>query len=367
MSYGINKKNLRLKNLSFITPLSNPNTANLISESQRLITNSNNNRVNLPQTSTNEQHKNQLLNEVFKSYSSNRQINTHNQLKKQNINLNYITNNQILNNINLKNMYKKTTTSPSNSSMYNTFANFPTNLIKGKNYIYSNNSNNKNVFKNSSQNHTRNIKNKKNSLTNNSSLNNFNLTQGKENNLLLSTNIINNSNNNNPVLNSSTSQFQKYTSNIDMLSKKKNLIIHNNTHHHQQNFSSDFVNNFNTPLSASTSMNNVVNFYNEIYNNKLDYSKNNINSGLNNSKGNNYISYQSDQNAFNTTKESTIGKKFIKTLNSNSCNSNNENEFSNTKNIESPEELHFYFINVIQNGKELEGKFDITNSINSKN
>ena len=188
MSYGINKKNLRLKNLSFITPLSNPNTANLISESQRLVTNSGRHRVNLPQTTTNEQHKNQLLNEVFKSYSSNRQINTHNQLKKQNINLNYITNNQILNNINLKNMYKKTTTSPSNSSMYNTFANFPTNLIKGKNYIYSNNSNNKNVFKNSSQNHTRNIKNKKNSLTNNSSLNNFNLTQGKENNFLLSTN-----------------------------------------------------------------------------------------------------------------------------------------------------------------------------------
>ena len=191
MSYnnGINKKYLRMKNLSFITPLSNQNIVNLISENQRLITNSNNKRINLQQhSSNNEQQKNQILNEVFKSYSSNRQINTHNQLKKQNINLNYITNNQILNNINLKNMYKKTTTSPSNSSMYNTFANFPTNLIKGKNYIYSNNSNNKNIFKNPSQNHTRNIKNKKNSLTNNSSLNNFNLTQGKENNLLLSTN-----------------------------------------------------------------------------------------------------------------------------------------------------------------------------------
>ncbi len=361
MSYnnGINKKNLRLKNLSFITPLSNQNIVNLISENQRLITNSNNKRINLPQqSSNNEQQKNQILNEVFKIYSSNRQVNTNNHLKKPNINLNYITNNQVLNNINLKH-YKNT--SPSNSSMYNTFANFPTNTKR-----YSNNSNNKNVFKNSSQNYTRNVKNKKNSLTNNNSLNNFNLTQGKENNLLISTNIINNKNNN-EILNSTTSQFQKYTSNIDMLNKKKNLIIHNNTHHHQQNFSSDFVNNFNTPLSASTSMNNVVNFYNEIYNNKLDCSKNNINSGLNNSKGNNYISYQSDQNAFNTTKESTIGKKFIKTLNSNSCNSNNENEFINTKNVESPEELHFYFINVIQNGKELEGKFDIINSINSKN
>ena len=351
MSYnnGINKKYLRMKNLSFITPLSNQNIVNLISENQRLITNSNNKRINLQQhSSNNEQQKNQILNEVFKSYSSNRQFNTNNHLKKPNINLNYITNNQVLNNINLKH-YKNT--SPSNSSMYNTFANFPTNTKR-----YSNNSNNKNIFKNSSQNYTRNVKNKKNSLTNNNSLNNFNLTQGKENNLLISTNIINNKNNN-EILNSTTSQFQKYTSNIDKLNKKKSSI-NNNYSHHQQNFSSDFVNNFSYPLSASTSMNNVVNFYNEIYN-KLDYSKNNIN--LKSLKGNKYINYQNDQNIFNIIKENIIGKKLIKTINS------NENEFHNTKNVESPEELHFYFINVIQNGKELEGKFDFINSINSKN
>ena len=361
MSYnnGINKKNLRMKNLSFITPLSNQNIVNLISENQRLITNSNNKRINLLQhSSNNEQQKNQILNEVFKSYSSNRQFNTNNHLKKPNINLNYITNNQVLNNINLKH-YKNT--SPSNSSMYNTFANFPTNTKR-----YSNNSNNKNIFKNSSQNYTRNVKNKKNSLTNNNSLNNFNLTQGKENNLLISTNIINNKNNN-EILNSTTSQFQKYTSNIDMLNKKKSSI-NNNYSHHQQNFSSDFVNNI-SPLSASTSTNNMGKFYNEIYK-RINYTKNNnkinnhLNSALESSKKNNYVNnYQNDQNVFNTTKESTIGKKIAKgSLNTNSYYSN-EFEFSSTKNVESPEELHFYFIHVIQNGKEIENKFDILNSI----
>ena len=34
------------------------------------------------------------------------------------------------------------------------------------------------------------------------------------------------------------------------------------------------------------------------------------------------------------------------------------------KNIDTPEELHFFYINVLQNGKELEGKFEVTNSIN---
>ena len=32
----------------------------------------------------------------------------------------------------------------------------------------------------------------------------------------------------------------------------------------------------------------------------------------------------------------------------------------NTLNIDSPEELHFFYINILQNGKVLEGKFELS-------
>ncbi len=359
MSYisNLNKKNLRLKNISYMSPHSN--VSNIIAESQRMITSSN--AVNFQQNTNIELQKNQLLNEVFKNYSTNRPINSNHQYKKPNIHLNYVSNGPLLTNPNSKNYYKKTSTSPSNSSMYYTYMNnFPINNKNGNYQNYYINSNYKNILKYSTQISTKNVRNKRNqSLTNNSSLNNFNITQGKENNLLLSTNVINNT--------QIQSQIQKYNTNTDMINKTKNNSNVNNKIHHQQNFSSDFLNNF-TPLSASTSTNNMGNFYNEIYK-RINYTKNNnkinshVNSGLNTSKKNNYVNYQNDQNVFNTTKESTIGKKIAKgSLNTNSCYSN-EFEFSNAKNVESPEELHFYFIHVIQNGKEIENKFDILNSI----
>ena len=359
MSYisNLNKKNLRLKNISYMSPHSN--VSNIIAESQRMITSSN--AVNFQQNTNIELQKNQLLNEVFKSYSTNRPINSNHQYKKPNIHLNYVSNGPLLTNPNSKNYYKKTSTSPSNSSMYYTYMNnFPINNKNGNYQNYYINSNYKNILKYSTQISTKNVRNKRNqSLTNNNSLNNFNITQSKENNLLLSTNVINNT--------QIQSQIQKYNTNTDMINKTKNNSNVNNKIHHQQNFSTDFLNNF-TPLSASTSTNNMGKFYNEIYK-RINYTKNNnkinsnLNSGLNTSKKNNYVNYQNDQNVFNTTKESTIGKKIAKgSLNTNSCYSN-EFEFSNAKNVESPEELHFYFIHVIQNGKEIENKFDILNSI----
>lgn len=359
MSYisNLNKKNLRLKNISYMSPHSN--VSNIFAESQRMITSSN--AVNFQQNTNIELQKNQLLNDVFKSYSTNRPIHSNHQYKKPNIHLNYVSNGPLLTNPNSKNYYKKTSTSPSNSSMYYTYMNnFPINNKNGNYQNYYINSNYKNILKYSTQISTKNVRNKRNqSLTNNNSLNNFNITQSKENNLLLSTNVINNT--------QIQSQIQKYNTNTDMINKTKNNNNVNNKIHHQQNFSSDFLNNF-TPLSASTSTNNIGKFYNEIYK-RINYTKNNnkinshLNSGLNTSKKNNYVNYQNDQNVFNTTKESTIGKKIAKgSLNTNSCYSS-EFEFSSTKNVESPEELHFYFIHVIQNGKEIENKFDILNSI----
>ena len=36
----------------------------------------------------------------------------------------------------------------------------------------------------------------------------------------------------------------------------------------------------------------------------------------------------------------------------------NENEYIIIKNIETPEELHFFYINILQSGKDIEGKFE---------
>ena len=373
MSYinHINKKNLKLKNISFMSPISHSklNVSNFNSEAQRIITNSNGSKINIHQITNNEE-KNKLLNEVFKNYSTNKEYNFI-QSKKPLMNINYISNNQILNNVNSKNIYKKTSTSPSMNSMINTFTNFPTSFNKNKNNqtnIYLSNSNYKNIInlKNSSHISTRNGKHKKNSsssLINNSSSNNFNNTQNKDNILLLSSNNINNQ-----LLNLTSSQFPKNNSNTELLNKKNNNNNIKTLHH--QNFSCDFVNNFNSPLSASTSSNNIgKNFYNEIFN-RFNY-KNISNLDTNNLNDNfNYINnnFQKDgkKNLCNTIKENNNDKKVIKvSLNSNNYNSNNDNEFCSIKNVDSPEELHFYFINVIQNGKNLENKFDLSNSIHN--
>ena len=57
-----------------------------------------------------------------------------------------------------------------------------------------------------------------------------------------------------------------------------------------------------------------------------------------------------------STSQSTLNKKKTKS-NSNSCN--NENDSINFKNIECPEELHFYFVCIYQNRKDIEKKFEI--------
>jgi hypothetical protein len=44
-------------------------------------------------------------------------------------------------------------------------------------------------------------------------------------------------------------------------------------------------------------------------------------------------------------------------------NSSNGNEEKNFKNIELLEELHFFYINPLQNEKEVEGKFEVSSSL----
>ena len=90
MSYinHINKKNLKLKNISFMSPISHSklNVSNFNSEAQRIITNSNGSKINIHQITNNEE-KNKLLNEVFKNYSTNKEF----KIEKHFIYVSYIT------------------------------------------------------------------------------------------------------------------------------------------------------------------------------------------------------------------------------------------------------------------------------------
>ena len=75
-------------------------------------------------------------------------------------------------------------------------------------------------------------------------------------------------------------------------------------------------------------------------------------------KNNNLKNEKSIQQTKISTTQSTLNKKKTKSVNSNISNQNETNEFINFKNIESPEELHFYFVYVSQNKKNIEKKFE---------
>ena len=63
-------------------------------------------------------------------------------------------------------------------------------------------------------------------------------------------------------------------------------------------------------------------------------------------------------------KQNNYINNHIDNINNNINNNLNNKNFLFNMNIDTPEELHFFYINILQNGKELEGKFELTNSIN---
>ena len=81
-STGLNKKNLKLKNITYMSPMTQTklNITNLLSETQRIMktNNDNNNQLNnyFHHTSNLSNFRNNnLMNDLYKSYSSNRQNN----------------------------------------------------------------------------------------------------------------------------------------------------------------------------------------------------------------------------------------------------------------------------------------------------
>ena len=183
-------------------------------------------------------------------------------------------------------------------------------------------------------------------------------------------------NNNNSYFNHSNFQ---YNNNTEYNKKKTNRKIN------EINLFKDKIDkkdNYSIPISSCS--NNNMNILirqiykrNDNYNNNNDSNDNNFNK--NNIKNNIQTQSQQSENSQNIllTTQSSIGKKKKKNShnssknegenkNKNIINKNIQNNINNiiTMNIDTPEELHFFYINILQNGKKMESKFEITNSIN---
>ena len=382
--YDLNKKNVKLKNISTNSSVHHTkiNISNLIAETQRIISSSIKNKINnqhILNTNINSpkfeitSKETQNSNDFYRSYSSNRPHSKQSILnKRNNININLNTEkSQNINdsylNITNKNQKKKPNLSP--SEMLTKFAHFAQNLNKNQNKkknknIHYTNLGIKSIY------HKRNPQSnielryiKKSGITTNNSLININ-------------NISTNDNRNNISYINQT-QYQQ-VSNITEINKKnkekKNL---------GKNFSNDrfdLINKHKTPLSPSCTYNhnNMNHLLNEIFKSSTHNNKNEIKRNVKNNIQTQSHSENSqgiimttqstkNKNSFNSTKTEGENKIIINNNNNNNL-INNQNKIQNinliTMNIDTPEELHFFYINILQNGKVLEGKFEITNSIN---
>jgi hypothetical protein len=324
MSSGTNNQNLKIKNISFMSPITRTriNISNLMSETQRIITNSNKNKIsqkqnseiNSPKIDINLNKDNQFISDLYRSFSPNKL----NIISPTNKNGNNILKK---NKSNKKNNVKIKETSP--SAMLNKFVNFAQKLNNNINLNYSYIGKISKVNNKNNQKSNLDIKNyQKSSLTNTNSL----------------TNIYNNNN----LINNKSFLNKPQNLNIDEIIKEG------------RNFSND---NFerNNPLSSKLNNNNYIQ---QIYKRE---NKNNNEKKIIQSQIENY------QNII-TTNQSTIKKKIINSRNSslnegnfyNKNKTENINNMMNTFNIDSPEELHFFYINILQNGKVLEGKFELS-------
>ena len=74
MTTNINRKNLKLKNIIFMSPLSRTklNIPNLISQTKRILTTTGNNQILNVSNYINKSNK--ILNDIYRSYSTNRNI-----------------------------------------------------------------------------------------------------------------------------------------------------------------------------------------------------------------------------------------------------------------------------------------------------
>ena len=330
---GLNKKNLKLKNITFMSPLTHTklNMKNLLSETQRMTKTNNDNNIQLgnyyqPTSNFSNYKNNQFTSDFYKSYSSNRQ---NNYLSPQS--------SQRKNNNIAKNNFIKKPMSPLNNQLFS-FSQISSNIKspnqskKNSGFLFTQSYSTKNYLKKLNSSNSKNYR-KRNKID--------------ESDYLFSSSSNNSSSN--LFKNSFNSQKYKFNS-------TKNKDYSANSFSNEQ---------LNIPLSNSnaTSINNIKVIYNQIYK-KINHQKsqsvipNNVFQ-----KDNRIVNANSiNSNEQITSTQSSFNKKITKSINS---NVSNENEINNIKNIDTTEELHFFYINILQNGREVEGKFEVSPSINN--
>ena len=330
----MNKKNIRLTHVKYMEPISQTKP-NLV-ETQRLMLTSG----NRPSTSSKHVHSNsnisnylqkgnQIINEIFRNNSPQRgkslySLNKQTKMKKTNINN--------------TSSYQITKTTPNSP-----------NILVSKNKTYKNTTNHNNY-------HSHYIKAKKASIISNP----------------------------NSALRSSTSSFsQGSKGNIHSNNLNQNKIKNKYTHtksrcgasglNSASHMSRDFLSAQLSPSSSSTSLSNLRQFYKDTSSNNnstvskkqqrtpISWNKlrNTDQSGYINTTG---VLTTNNNNNINqlSTKENSISvnnkvKTTIKTsLYTDYCS----NTIKDINDIETPEELHFFYVSVIQNGKLVEFKFE---------
>ena len=323
-STNLNKKNLSLKNIIFMSPLSRTklNIPNLISETKRILTTGNNHIKNSSNVSNYKNKSNKILNEIYKNYSTNRQIqlNGNSNNKKSKKTKNYKNSISIISSPKISSLTKYSYKNKiQNKKLCSFTTGFPINNFFRKTH------------------HSDEKKLKKNNLINDK-ITSFNSSYSS--NLL------------NKIYSNSSNKQKKFKP------KLKNEL-------YQKRNKNSFSSNLNS-LSSETfsaiipSNNNIKSLYNSL-NKKVNQKKNFIqNLKFFNKNFMNKFEKTLQTNIISTS-HSTL-TKIKKSLNS---NLSNENEVIITKNIETPEELHFFYINILQNGKDIESKFEVSTSINN--
>ena len=320
MTTNINRKNLKLKNIIFMSPLSRTklNIPNLISQTKRILTTTANNQILNVSNYINKSNK--ILNDIYRSYSTNRNIKSTNSNKKKK---------------NKKKNNSKNSNSVANSPKISSFSKFTSSLNKIKN------------MKGNSYNTgfpMTNFFGKKNSEEKN-------LRKRNLNEMITSCNSSYSSNFFNKKYSNSSNKQNKFKPKV-----KNELYKRNKTTFSSQNNS---LSSENYSVVIPSTINNIKMYYNGVYKkiiNQKNYTKNIHNKNINNKKIINKFekTIQSQTNIISTS-QSTLTKKKTKSLNT---NLSNENEYIIIKNIETPEELHFFYINILQSGKDIEGKFE---------
>ena len=350
----MNKKNIRLTNVKYMEPISQ--TKSNFVETQRLMLTSG----NRPSTSSKHVHSNsnisnylqkgnQIINEIFRNHSPQRgkslySLNKQTKIKKTNINN--------------TSSYQITKTTPNSPNIL---------VSKNKSYKNTNNNNNNNY-------HSHYIKAKKASIISNP----------------------------NSALRSSTSSFsQGSKGNIHSNNLNQNKIKNKYTHttksrcgnsglNSASHMSRDFLSAQLSPSSSSTSLSNLRQLYKETSSNNNNNNNNNNNSTVSKKQQRTPISCNKLRNVDQSGYINTTG--VLTTNNNNNINqlSTKENSISvNNKvkttiktslytdycsntikdihDIETPEELHFFYVSVIQNGKLVEFKFESSDQTNQNN